>query len=410
MSLKDLSTALNFVLILLIVSTLPFFTVINSICIIVLSLSLIVQAFISSGQHLFFRKNIIPIILFSCLFFMYLLSFIFLDRFSNGFVIEKKFSLLIFPLIFGSGLVRLTKRQFEWILASFVCSVFIAAAFTFRHEVNLFFRHDMAIADSIIIRRPYFGLYALFSVFVIVYLGKEYAKTWIHILIGLILCVFFIYFSYLIYAKMALVGFGLSASCIVLYSFTKRINIFFRFKRIWLSAFWIGIGISAAYFLYLKSNFLFRDFFWAQLSAQEYNINVSSSWEIRKMIWKCSFDILSNDFHWISGLGTQATDFLLNDCYNKYYIHNTWFIEEHFNAHSEFIQTWLEVGLIGIGILIFAIYFPVKAAIKNGNLLYISFALLFFFCCLTESLLSVQKGIVFYSFFNSYLFFQNSEL
>jgi O-antigen ligase len=145
----------------------------------------------------------------------------------------------------------------------------------------------------------------------------------------------------------------------------------------------------------------------------------SLSLNTRFAIWDCSWSLLKQDYHWLcgAGLGNQTQ---LDQCYPTAWVKygvdpsqgiDPAFLENTtFNPHNEFLQAWLDTGILGVACLVVVIIFSITAAIRQKNYLYLAFLIFFFLCCLSESLLVRQKGIVFYAFFNALLFFQSVSL
>lgn len=81
-------------------------------------------------------------------------------------------------------------------------------------------------------------------------------------------------------------------------------------------------------------------------------------------------------------------------------------IDKDINAHNMFFETVISIGIIGL--LLLLAYFVIPAVLwikrKNFDMLYCSFLLMIGFNALFESVFEVQKGIIFFSFFNSLLF------
>ena len=89
---------------------------------------------------------------------------------------------------------------------------------------------------------------------------------------------------------------------------------------------------------------------------------------------------------------------------DKYKEKNLWFTYDHkLNAHNQFIQTFISIGVLGFLTLLASIIIPMIYAIKRNNMIYVFFLLLFFINILVESMLENQAGVVFYAFFSSFL-------
>jgi O-antigen ligase len=128
---------------------------------------------------------------------------------------------------------------------------------------------------------------------------------------------------------------------------------------------------------------------------------------IRSAIWKCSEDILRT--HWLTGVGTGDIQDSLQQAYEnrKFYFASRY---NHYNAHNEYLQMAIGHGVAGVLILILCIVVP-AGMIKTGEVRtsQLSFLFLFAAICFTEVILDINKGIIWYSFFNSIFAFVRPE-
>jgi len=88
-------------------------------------------------------------------------------------------------------------------------------------------------------------------------------------------------------------------------------------------------------------------------------------------------------------------------------------VDKKINAHNQFLETGVAVGLLGLAILLLQLLLPLLFAFKNNAYLYAYFIILFVFNLLTESMLETQSGIVFYVVFNTLFFaayFQKKQI
>lgn len=84
-------------------------------------------------------------------------------------------------------------------------------------------------------------------------------------------------------------------------------------------------------------------------------------------------------------------------------------IKFELNAHNQYIETRISVGLLGFVLLLGLFLFPVYLWIRNKNFDIILFSLIFIFMlnCLFESIFERQMGIMFFVFFYFLLFHGN---
>lgn len=120
---------------------------------------------------------------------------------------------------------------------------------------------------------------------------------------------------------------------------------------------------------------------------------------LRLAIWKCSGDVIRA--HWIAGVGTGDVQDSLQAAYERrqFYFASRY---NKYNAHNQFIQEAIAYGLPGFVLFCACLLVPFYIYLRSGGWqLYILFLLSFAVICITESVLEISKGIVFYSLFNS---------
>ncbi len=115
--------------------------------------------------------------------------------------------------------------------------------------------------------------------------------------------------------------------------------------------------------------------------------------EVRIVMWTAAYNVFKM---YPLGVGTGNVDAALN--YELRKLGQPELTQHNYNPHNQFLQTGIEIGWFGVGILLgilsLAIYWAAKY--RNWILLFISTSL--FFNALVESMLQRQSGIVFYTF------------
>lgn len=144
------------------------------------------------------------------------------------------------------------------------------------------------------------------------------------------------------------------------------------------------------------------DFSSQSMIVLDQDSSLGRSWggkAIRVAIWTCSFDIVKK--HWVTGVGTGDVQDSLQKAYEnrKFYFASNY---NRYNAHNQYLQILLATGLPGLTILVCCIVCPLwnYRSHFTGNI-YLLFLLLFAVIGLTETVLEVNKGIIWYSCFNS---------
>ena len=79
---------------------------------------------------------------------------------------------------------------------------------------------------------------------------------------------------------------------------------------------------------------------------------------------------------------------------------------KNLNSHNQFLQCFLDHGLIGGCTIIFFTIIMLSKSLKTKDYLYSLFLILITINFLTESILETQSGVVFFAVFNTLFFFQ----
>ncbi|MGB4776426.1 MAG: O-antigen ligase family protein [Daejeonella sp.] len=395
---------IEFFLLASVIATLPFLVVINSILIILLFVQSLALFYASSEKRML---NLKQTLLLAIPFLIYLIPVLIRNDWRSFPILETKFSLLVIPIAFGLNRSFFTKQRVQSLLVIFIISSSLAASLTFKNNTDFLFNRSMEIADYIIIRRPYFGLYICFCALTLIYILIESKYNFLTHVFKAVFIFSLLYFAYLIYAKMALIGFFLAGGSYLLFYLGKWVATQRKLaNRIWPILGILGFVIVIGFVIINWANL--SRMFWGGITEEEYHINVTSSWVIRKLIWNCAMEILAGDGAWLTGLPISKSQEALNHCYQTNYS-NTWFINERFNAHNEFLQIWIHTGIFGVTSFLIFLGWLLWSAINQKKIFYVAFLVLTLICGLTESLFLVQKGVVFFSIFNSLLYFETKE-
>jgi O-antigen ligase len=119
-----------------------------------------------------------------------------------------------------------------------------------------------------------------------------------------------------------------------------------------------------------------------------------SSSETRLVMWSITCEeIAKHPF----GVGTGNVDiYLAKNIRTK---GNPTFADKEYNPHNQFLQTQLEIGIVGLLILIFITIGGVIYGVKKRNVLLIVLFSSLLLNSLFESMLQLQAGIIFYLYF-----------
>ena len=87
----------------------------------------------------------------------------------------------------------------------------------------------------------------------------------------------------------------------------------------------------------------------------------------------------------------------------------TYGLERKLNSHNQFLQTWLCLGIAGILCLVGLLLLPLRKSGFRTENAFLFLAVIITLNAMTESILEVQKGVFFLSFFYSLLLIRPSN-
>ena len=397
-ALNKILAGFRFPLLVLICLTLPFSILLNSALITLFSAVCLLEAILNRRRPTPNLQLLLPI----GFYFVHFIGFFNSEVISATlFTLEQKLSLLVFPLAMSAS--PFSAEQQRAIRKIFIITVGVVCAWTFRNGFAVAWL-DERIYDALLVHRPYLGMYCVIAIFfTISEINIQTGRTG-KLLLGLLACSFTA-FLVVIVAKMAVVAlvfvsFGYALFFLLVGRHFKKLVILIVLCGTVLAA---AFATSAAVRKAFTKATHFSSFAW-----DEYNPILVNSLNIRFTLWDCSFHVLRTDHHWLYGAGPEDSQELLNDCYEQR-LGKTFFSEQSLNSHNEYLTTWLNTGLVGLLVLVLNLLISLVVAIKRKDSTYFAFLLIIAVSCLTESILSVQKGVVLYSLFNSLFLFKKTE-
>ena len=343
--------------------------------------------------------------LFSALYVIYIIGLAYTTNPSASIsTFESKAGLLIFPLIFGTTTVvdrsLLEKITTHFLIASVISSVagLIYGAFNYLQAGD-----PESLTGKNILFFPGFRpfLMGLFCLTAIIISFEKLTAASISIRTKRLLYAGIIIFS----ATIILLSIRMIVVCwlFVLLYYISKFSINRQYRILFITVPLLIIVVSAFTIPTVRNQ-------WTELFDTsekskiilDHDSSLGKKWggkALRIAIWRCSGDILKR--HWLAGVGTGDVQDSLQQAYEnrKFYFASRY---NRYNAHNQYIQISLATGLAGLFILLLCIMYPLWRYRKRfSSNLYLLFLLIFAFICLSESILEANKGVIWYSFFNS---------
>lgn len=403
---------------ILIAITLPYNLLANSICIILLTLNWAAEGNFRKKINLI-KINFLPLGLFVFFYFLHLIGMLYTSNTNDGlFELQKKISLLIFPIVIATS-DKLYLIQIKNILKLFFSSILIATIICLgyaSYRTNLFetyanpywLHFSYSDLTAIIgIQHTYLALYTGFSILILFYFAiKNYSHYgWQKKICFFSLIIYLIFFMFLLASRITIAAFMIILFAGIIYYFYKANKLVKGF---------LLLGIIGLFFTFL----IFQLPFMMERIKHTLGIEQETVWinqygdgesvqpEMRTFVWPCARNII--EANWFCGVGTGDVQDALQIQYKNINLDAAY--NSKYNAHNQYMETLLGLGVIGLFSFLSCLIIPFIHAFSNKNYLYLSFLILFSICCLTESLLGRQHGIVFYSFFTSLFAFHSLKI
>jgi O-antigen ligase len=348
-------------------------------------------------------------LLFCSFYILHLIGLFYTENMQSGaFDIQVKLSLFLFPLIYASRPLhagQLKPLFFSLLGGSLLSSLILLTRaiylYTTTHDSSCFFYENFS---SYLIHPSYLAMYLNVGItWILLHLYKntllfgKFSK-----IISLILILFFSLVLVLLSSKLGLITLTLIYLCaLICYSFKNY--------KVGIIGLIIAIIAGLGIIRFVPAIADRMKTATAAITAPAINNADAESTAVRMLIWKAANKVIAE--HFIVGTGTgDSKDELIKE-YEKRGMAGA--VQNRLNAHNEFYQVFVALGLIGIIIFCTQLMVPLVVSVKEKNSMYTFFLVIIILNFLTESMLEGEAGVLFYGFFNSILcftFFEKSKL
>ncbi|MBN4051288.1 O-antigen ligase family protein [bacterium AH-315-M05] len=347
------------------------------------------------------------VVLFASFYLIHIIGLLYSSNLDFGlFDLEIKLSILIFPFLFSTS-PSLNKQQVTNVLLAFIAgclaAMIICLSYAFyryqsEHDVGFFLYGEL----SLLHHPTYLSMYLCLSICIMIYylLEKKTGFSKIHIFSFRFLILLFSVFILFLSAKNGIICLALVLLISVSYLIIQKKKLLQGAAFIVLFTIFFTVIFKLAPDTYKRLYSTMNIFL-----NEELDKNSKESTSVRLLVWPVTLELIEENF--LFGVGTGD----IKDSLLKKYEEKGLFgaLEIRLNAHNQYLQTFVALGLVGFLILIACLLLPFILGIKKKNYIYILFLTIIAINFLTESILEVQAGVVFYAFFNSLLFFENTD-
>jgi O-antigen ligase len=321
------------------------------------------------------------------------------DKASGIDIITRQLAILLFPVLFAVTGLNLEKYKLNLVsIFGFACTITVLYLYADAVRIILYYNLPLSSLSTplfmnhnfslpIEIHATYLSAYIAFSLLAFMYLlFKKPApkQKWIYILSAVILSA----------------GMMQLSSRAVFISFLVIINLAFPFilfqgsKR--LKFFLSATFVSVMVFIAIANVDSYKERFISELKTDLTNhVKIIDNTEPRMARWNAILELVKQSP--VIGYGTGSEEKLLMDKYFEKGLYFSYLNE--FNTHSEYLSILVKMGVVGLALFLYILYYGFAVAVRKKDILFLSFMLIITIVSVSENILDLNKGIFFYSFF-----------
>jgi len=344
-----------------------------------------------------FSKISIYVLILPIFYLLHIISVFWSDNLNAAFFdLEVKLSLFIVPFIvwFNKDKYQQTSQQIIkfYFLGCLLSAIFLfSRAFYFYSSGGVFYSYSLF---SYFHHAGYVSMYYCFAVGILIYyLLVDYSKKRLFNQIYLILASIVLLLAI---SQLSSKAGELSLILLLIFSFFYVFIYRKRFRYISLLILLTAL-IYSFYTLKIKETSRFSGVKQTIVSAKSIKPESNESNAIRILVWEASLSVFSNNVVCGTGIG-DVKDKLIEE-YSKRNMLSA--VSYKYNAHNQFLETAVGLGLIGLLYLFAVFLLLLKKAFFDGSYLTFLFVGLVVFNFFVESMLNTQAGLVFFVIFYS---------
>ncbi len=369
--------------------------------------------FTFSGKMFIQNKAVILFILFLILYLWQISGLLLTDSLNSGFErIIKRLSFLLFPLVLfypGERIlsnIKLITRIFAiatlaYLIYCFGNALYESLSFTggvvhfnphppiYEYE-NYFFSYRLSEPAH----PSYMAMFVVLSMVIALDAVFDISLKIIKRIFWTFCVLIFVAMLYLLSSR---AGFLAGSIALILFLFYELFN---RLPKIVTIA--IVMLLSVSMFFFARHNTRIN-YFLESVSGENFTEEVGK--DIRYTIWESTFSVIKENM--ILGVGTgDASNELKKEFTARGYVEGFY---DNMNAHNQFLEIFLENGIIGLMIFITLFGFMIYFSLIQRNLvsgLFILTMLIFF---TFETILNRLAGITFFTLFSFLLYYYKSD-
>lgn len=313
--------------------------------------------------------------------------------------VERRLVFLVFPILFSSGVTftQTKKIVLSFCLGTFAAMVYCIGIAIYKSTIvgnfdALFYHH---LSSSLGLNAIYLSVYVVFSIFAMLCYFNDFEAITQKWLVVIILF--------------------LSASLLLLSSKNLLIVLVLGVGFLFIKKFKTNkkyLLLLPVFLLLISQIKPVKERFLTEMNANMGIVKQDSfrydtpftGLTLRLVIWKNSIEILNENNAWLFGVGIGNFQDLLNQKYVQKGMYtgnpalgDTGYLG--YNPHNQWVETLLALGIVGVIVLFLIMSCLWHYFYKQQHMLALLLLFIFLSVSLTESVISANKGIVFFTFF-----------
>jgi len=362
---------------------------INSIAIIIF---FTYSLFCCYRERVDFKKGLVPYLPFIIYFIAFAISALMGSDGDN----IKRYLLRFLPFLIiptGFSIIRMKETTLKHSLSAFIIWILINAIFSHfvilkklfdkGESLFLFFRKDysyLTLAETVNLHPTYYSIFILGAILILmnrIFFNKKTKHVYAYIFLVCYFSFFIIHLS----SRMNIAALALMLFGYILFYFKSKKKLLKGFLLIGLSA----ILLTAVLYNVRATRYRFQQVFGFTFSNGTRHDDGLD--KIKQ--FKAVYDANKN---FLIGNGVSRANESIYESYKKSGLSH--YAERKYNAHNQYLQSFVGFGIIGVLLLLFILIFYANYFFQNRLYMPLVFVVVISFLFLTESYLERQNGIV----------------
>ncbi len=335
-------------------------------------------------------------LLFSSFYLLHLIGLSYTENWTEGLLdLETKLSFLLLPPVLFAVPITFPNAR-ALILRAFVAGVLVATIYAYGCASLLYWETGLNgfyykyLSGYINAHPTYVAMYLNFALFLLLeeLFRKHLHLSWKGKGLRLLIMGHFLVFIFLLTARMQLLLLVILLSFSYIWYMSRR-------KKLLVGLLGIsgGLLIAGALVWMIPTT---KD---RVQKAYEQFHDPQAAPNIRWAIWSLGGELVKEAPLCGQGIGDVQDN--LEKLYKRDQLKEA--LEGHYNAHNQYVQTSIALGLPGLLILLANLLIPLAFSLQKKKFIYAFFLSLMILSMLTECILEVQMGILFFVFFHCFL-------